>query len=117
MNDQLADLAGRFHDGYDSDDIRRVFEQIRAHTGVRLLCVWDYFDDFGYGGNSEFYVQTSDGTIHQLGGQLWPWLWGGCEEAPEGPGSPDSWIGSPAPLNIGDLDGDGLGNAAVENRT
>ncbi len=117
MSDQLDDLAGCFRDGYDSDDIQRVFARVHEQTGVWLLCVWEYFDDIGYGGDSEFFLISGSGSVHELDGQLWPWLWGGSDEAPGGPGSPESWVGAPAPGTIAELSGDGLGNAAVENRT
>jgi hypothetical protein len=113
--DALDDYAGRFRYGYDSDDINKVFETIQALTRVDLICVWDYFDDAGYGGDSQFYVVDGDAT-YELAGDLWPWLSAGTDEAPNGPGSVASWKGGRTPFAYTELSGDGSRNYAFESR-
>lgn len=46
----LIEHKGCFEDGYDDDTINKV---LGGFESANLVCVWDYFDDAGYGGNSE----------------------------------------------------------------
>jgi hypothetical protein len=41
---------GLFAQGHADDDINAVLAEF---TGARLVCVWDYHDEWGFGGNSE----------------------------------------------------------------
>lgn len=61
-------------DGYDADDVNRVFDRLEEATGLSLVCVWEYFDSFGVGGNSQFFVALEDDRFHEVAGDLWQWL-------------------------------------------
>ena len=102
---------GQFANGYDSDDVNRAFGAIKQHLGVDLICVWEYFDDAGYGGSSEFYLVEGN-AAYELAGDLWPWLSGDTDA--EHPGSPDQWKGATASGIDGwqDYPGDGFSNYA-----
>lgn len=95
MTDPLLEHLhkGQFADGYDSDDVNRAFGAIKHVVGVDLICVWEYFDDAGYGGSSEFYLVEGN-TAYDLAGDLWPWLSGDTEV--EHPGNPQQWKGQQA---------------------
>ncbi|MFE6272171.1 hypothetical protein ACFVQ9_25660 [Streptomyces goshikiensis] len=56
---------------------------------MSLMCVWEMCDAFGFGGNSEFYVQAHNGDLHALVGDLWAWLNGDTQDAAtlDGPGA------------------------------
>lgn len=120
LHDDLTgcdDLRGYMATGYDDDDVNRAFSRIHDACGLRLVCVWEIFDAFGVGGNSDFYVET-DGRLHYLGGALWQWLNGDPEDVdvPITPGTPASWIGSRAdPALDPDWD-DGFHNLAIADR-
>ena len=120
MNELFDELAGRFSDGYTSDDIDVAIDRIRDATGVTLICVWEYFDDYGFGGNSELLLV--DGVaVHEVEGDLWAW-WStdpAAPDAPSSPGSPQTWRGGPADglRNYTDLGGDGSSNYATEARS
>jgi hypothetical protein len=110
------DLAGVFAMGYGPEDAADVFAQIADATGVTLVCLWRYFDDAGYGGDSQFYVldeQPVGTVLYELDGDLWPWLLGDIP-ADQGPGEPPSWVGAKADIDLDALPvGDG-GNYAYE---
>lgn len=110
------ELRGRFRYGYTPDDFRKLAEVIASDTGVELCCVWEYFDDCGYGGGSEFVI-GDQGRFYELVGDLWPWLSAddGCD-APADPGDPETWRGPLSGVPVDDLDGDGNGNYALETR-
>jgi hypothetical protein len=116
-DNDISDLQGCMVDGYTPEDIDRVFGRLENAFGVRLVCVWDYFDAFGYGGNSQFYVVGDDGRLHESAGDLYTWLNfdPAADEAPDSPGPPDSWRGAPADLAEPEGD-DGFYNVALENR-
>lgn len=109
-------LRGRFQQGYDNDDFRRVATEIKAVTGAEIVCIWQYFDDFGYGGDSEFYL-VDGGRLYELAGDLWPWLSADARdlEAPESPGDSATWQGSASAIEYENLSGDGW-NYALEFR-
>ncbi|MFJ3365841.1 hypothetical protein [Streptomyces anthocyanicus] len=96
--DELEDLRGCMRDGCTAEDVNRVFARIEAVTGVRLTCLWDYYDAYGYSGNSQFYVEQADSRLHELEGGLWAWLNGHPDApgTPNSPGAPSSWRGGPA---------------------
>ena len=97
---ELEDLRGCMTDGYTSEDVNRVFARIEEVTGVRLTCLWDYYDTYGYGGNSQFYVEDADGRLYELAGDLWAWLNDDptTPDTPVSPGTPASWRGAAANL-------------------
>ncbi|BBX87971.1 hypothetical protein [Mycolicibacterium aubagnense] len=111
MYGDLSEFEARFSQGYTPEDINRVLGRIQLLTVTRIICVWEYFDDDGYGGNSElFFIDRH--TAHELAGQLWPWLLDGRSEAPHGPGDAASWKGRRADFDYTSLSGDGLHNCA-----
>ncbi|MFF4543699.1 hypothetical protein ACFY1J_05540 [Streptomyces sp. NPDC001406] len=84
---ELAELHGQFADGYTAEDINAVFGLIRDAGGPRLVCVWDYFDEYGYGGNSEFYAETKTG-LHEVELTVHQWLSG----EQDSPGPIGMWV-------------------------
>ncbi|MEU6680864.1 hypothetical protein [Streptomyces sp. NPDC046925] len=87
---ELADLRGRFEDGYTPEGIRSVFGRIQDAGGPYLVCVWEYADAFGFGGNSEFYAETAGG-FYEVSPDIHGWLSGDLET----PGAPDTWVCAP----------------------
>ncbi|MFK0047995.1 hypothetical protein ACIQU4_28680 [Streptomyces sp. NPDC090741] len=110
----LDDLRGVMQDGYTPEDVNRVFSRIEETCGLSLMCVWEMCDAFGFGGNSEFYVQAPTGDLHALVGDLWAWLNGDPQDAanPDAPGAPESWIGARAAVAEPACD-DGFCNVAL----
>ncbi|MEV8536135.1 hypothetical protein [Streptomyces sp. NPDC051211] len=88
LSAELADLHGAFEHGYGADDIRRVFGRISDAGGPYLVCVWDIADDYGFGGNSEFYAEDEDGNLFELQPDVHLWLTGEQET----PGPVDTWV-------------------------
>ncbi|MGW2109919.1 hypothetical protein [Streptomyces sp. NPDC001948] len=86
---QLAELNGTFAFGYGADDVRSVFGRIADQGGPRLVCVWEYADDYGYSGNSIFYVEDEDGGLFEVNPDVHRWLRGQQET----PGPLDTWTG------------------------
>ncbi|MFF4173648.1 hypothetical protein [Streptomyces sp. NPDC001744] len=86
---RLAELNGTFAFGYGADDVRSVFGRIADEGGPRLVCVWEYADDFGYGGNSVFYVEDQDGGLFEVSPDVRRWLTGQQQE----PGPLNTWTG------------------------
>ncbi|OHU47299.1 hypothetical protein BKG82_26985 [Mycobacteroides chelonae] len=111
------ELRGCCQDGYTPEKFQRVMRSVLDATGVRLCCVWAYFDEWGYGGDSEFYIEESD-RLFDLTGDLWPWLSAldGDPDAPKKPGDPRTWKGPMNAMALADLAGDGFGNYALETR-
>ncbi|WP_052433043.1 hypothetical protein [Streptacidiphilus carbonis] len=87
----IADLHGRFEDGYSADDIRAVFGRIYDEGGPYLVCVWDHVDEYGFGGNSQFYAEEWDGGLFEVQPDIYRWLSGQQET----PGPPGSWLCAP----------------------
>jgi hypothetical protein len=78
----LIEYKGTFADGYDDEKINRVLSSFES---AHLVCVWDVYDDYGYGGNSEivgtFRVDlaeqswlTADRTYRRLHPEAWDFL-------------------------------------------
>ena len=113
----LEDLRGYMVDGYDADDVTRVFDRLEEATGLSLVCVWEYFDSAGVGGNSQFYVSLEDDRLHEVAGDLWEWLNGDpdCDSTPASPGASSSWIGSKADFAADFEYDDGRHNCAVRD--
>lgn len=89
---QLADLRGRFEDGYSADDIRVTFRRIYDTGGPYLVCVWEYADDYGFGGNSQFYAEDENGGLFEVQPDIHRWLSGQQET----PGPLSTWVGARA---------------------
>jgi hypothetical protein len=89
----LADLRGRFEDGYTTSDIRAVFGRIFDESGLYLVCVWDYVDEYGAGGSSQFYAEDEDGDLSEVQPEIHQWL-SGQRDVPDGP--VDTWVCAPA---------------------
>jgi hypothetical protein len=113
------DLRGCMRDGYTDDDINAVLGQLGETVGLNIICVWDYVDTWGPGGNSDFFVLAPNGQLHELTGDLWRWLNDHPDDlqAPTHPGSPRTWVGP----SVGQTTdtcawNDGRGNFAIENR-
>ena len=87
--EKIADLKGRFADGYTPEDISTVFARIEEAGGPALVCAWEYLDENGFGGNSEFYVigADGDGDLHEISPDVYRWLSG----EQDSPGPVDSW--------------------------
>ncbi|MFI9186831.1 hypothetical protein ACIGXG_31950 [Streptomyces goshikiensis] len=88
----IADLRGRFEDGYSADGIRSVFGRIYDEGGPYLVCVWEYADAYGFGGSSHFYAEDEDGVFFEVQPDIHQWLSGRQET----PGPVDGWICAPA---------------------
>ncbi|MFJ3182596.1 hypothetical protein ACIPJN_29980 [Streptomyces sp. NPDC086796] len=110
-----ADLRSSMVDGYAPEDVNRAFSRLEDVTGTRLVCIWDRYDDSGFGGSSDFYVER-EGEFYYLAGDLWRWLNGSAED-PDTPGWPapvEMWLGARAQLADAAHD-DGFHNLAVSN--
>ncbi|GAA2967885.1 hypothetical protein [Kitasatospora cinereorecta] len=88
---QLAELHGTFERGYSADDVRSVFGRIADEGGPYLVCVWEYADEYGFGGNSEFYAEGEDGDLFEVQPDIHRWLSGQQET----PGPLDTWVCAP----------------------
>jgi hypothetical protein len=111
----IAGFRGSMTDGYTSERVNRVLGAISDATGTDLVCVWEYCDTWGTGGSSQFYVLAENGNLHEVTGDLWPWLSSSPDDpdAPDGPGLPDTWTGTLADFTVDDLRyDDGLRNYA-----
>lgn len=64
MSTVPAALGGIFREGYTPDDVNRVFGPLSWEEGSRLVCLWDYIDYAGPGGDSEFYVAKNGSFRH-----------------------------------------------------
>ncbi|WP_051708939.1 hypothetical protein [Streptomyces sp. NRRL S-350] len=82
-------LTGRFRDGYTEEQVNTAFAVLGAATGLRLVCVWEYRDGFGCGGNSQWFAEDSSGGLWDLAGDLDAWLTGERSH----PGPAGSWVG------------------------
>ncbi|MGY3341140.1 hypothetical protein ACVW0K_007333 [Streptomyces filamentosus] len=89
----IADLHGAFEHGYGADDVRTVFGRISDAGGPYLVCVWDFADDHGFGGNSEFYAEADNGVLLELQPDVYRWLAGEQED----PGPLSAWTCAPVP--------------------
>ncbi|THA53249.1 hypothetical protein [Streptomyces sp. A1136] len=85
---EIAELHGAFEHGYGADDIRNVFGRIYDAGGPYLVCVWDIADEYGFGGNSEFYAEDEDGSLFEVQPDIHLWLAGEQET----PGPVHTWI-------------------------
>ncbi|MEW1639323.1 hypothetical protein AB0469_35375 [Streptomyces sp. NPDC093801] len=90
---ELAELHGAFEHGYGADDIRRVFGRINDEGGPYLVCVWDIADDYGFGGNADFYAEDEECKLFELKPDVYRWLTG----QQDSPGPLDTWVGAHVP--------------------
>ncbi|MFI2764926.1 hypothetical protein ACH5A3_39860 [Streptomyces echinatus] len=88
---RIVDLHGRFEDGYSADGIRSVFGRIHDEGGPYLVCVWEYADQYGFGGNSQFFAEGEDGDLFEVQPDIYRWL-SGQEETP---GPVNTWVCAP----------------------
>lgn len=117
--ESVADLQGSMIDGYDDGKVNSVLGRISDASGIRLVCVWDVYDNCGVGGNSQFYVEEASG-LQELIGDLWRWLNDDPDDpdAPAFPGTPASWAGENAGFTTGDLPyADGFHNYARRDQS
>ncbi|PJE97096.1 hypothetical protein CUT44_14010 [Streptomyces carminius] len=110
---QIAYLHGRFKDGYTPDDVRNVFECIYTAGGPYLVCVWDYADEYGFGGDSQFYAEDEDGDLFEVQPDIHQWLSGQQET----PGRMDTWVCAPVTEPTEFPVGDDFHNYARLDRT
>ncbi|MBE1467451.1 DUF4314 domain-containing protein [Kibdelosporangium phytohabitans] len=73
-NRSLDRVRASLLDGHNEDEVNVVFAQIEAGTGVRVVCVWQYGDDFGAAGDSQFYRAAANGRLFRVAAPLWDWL-------------------------------------------
>ncbi|MFF7250504.1 hypothetical protein ACFZBU_42315 [Embleya sp. NPDC008237] len=111
----LADVRGSMFDGYDADRVNTVLGRVNEAFGIRVVCVWNYVDAFGFGGDSDFYVEDAEGRLHYLSGRLWLWLNRAPDhaDAPEAAGTPAEWFGSVTGMSVKPMAGDGRLNYAI----
>ncbi|MFD3908950.1 hypothetical protein ACFXOL_14755 [Streptomyces californicus] len=76
---EIRDLHGRFADGYTPEGIRAVFDRIYRAGGPYLVCVWEYADAHGFGGNSEFCAENDRGEHFEIDPEVHLWLRGQIE--------------------------------------
>lgn len=91
----LAELRGCLHGGYNPDGVNRVLGRLSQVTGLQLVCVWDYVDTAGPGGNAQFYIERKRGRLYTLSSKAWHWLSDdpAASDTTSDPGSPDTWKG------------------------
>ncbi|MEU6719773.1 hypothetical protein ABZ897_50675 [Nonomuraea sp. NPDC046802] len=114
----VSRLRSAMHDGYDDSLVNSVLGPISLATGVRLVCLWDKHDGFGFHGDSNFYIATVDGRLLELQGGMWRWLNGEPDDpdTPHFPDPPDKWPGASTPMTIHGLaQHDGLHNYATND--
>lgn len=78
----LSDKRGTFADGYTPENINDLLGGV---TGADLYCVWDYVDQYGMGGDSQFVgqVEEVDGLRwYPVSDVLWAYLTG-TDDAPD----------------------------------
>lgn len=112
----ITRFRGNMIHGYDNDDVNAVLGQISDVTGLTIVCVWEYYDDYGYGGDSRFCILSDNGTLYQQVGDLYPWLSGTPDDphTPDSPGDPSTWIGPAEHITESAfVNGDGFHNYAL----
>ncbi|MEV5205711.1 hypothetical protein [Streptomyces sp. NPDC053720] len=109
----IADLRGRFEDGYSADDIRSVFMRIHDAGGPYLVCVWDYADEYGFGGNSRFCAENEGGNLFEVQPSIHQWLSGELKT----PGPMDTWMCAPVAEPVEIAVSDDFHNYAQADRT
>lgn len=69
----LSEYAGVFEDGYTDEDIDSVLPRLSDELGLTVVCVWDFVDEYGPGGDSQLCVDL-DGEARELPHGLWELL-------------------------------------------
>ncbi|MYR09036.1 hypothetical protein GTY62_00080 [Streptomyces sp. SID724] len=88
---EIRDLYSRFADGYTPEGIRAVFDRIHRAGGPYLVCVWEYADAHGFGGNSQFYAENENGDHFEIEPDVHLWLSGLTER----PAPMHTWVCKP----------------------
>ncbi|MFE1610393.1 hypothetical protein ACFW7P_16775 [Streptomyces albidoflavus] len=88
----ISDLRGRLAGDFSEYDVQEVFGHIEDKGGPVLACLWEYIDQDGFGGTTQFLHEDPDGGFFQLSTDFTGWLSG--EKATPGP--VESWLGEPA---------------------
>ncbi|MFF2088538.1 hypothetical protein ACFVVM_32545 [Nocardia sp. NPDC058176] len=115
---QLPDrLRASMHQGYTPEQVNDTFGLISDRFGVRVVCVWDYIDDTGFGGDSDLYIEVRTEAGINLAAcdeQLLAWLTLPTTDpdAPTNPGDPARWQLAPTIMPTTGLTRDGLHNYA-----
>lgn len=89
--ERIRGLRGFYYrlSGHTDEDAVTVLSDLSAWTGLDLVCVWDYRDAWGCGGNSEHAVRvyaSDDETfdLHGIPPLIWEYLWAGGDGHEDG---------------------------------
>ena len=98
VSESVQNLFESVVDGWTDDDVAGICTELKTLTGFNALAVWDYFDDDGFGGNSEI-VFVKDNEYYRISPSAWSWLTGddGSDLLKETLTDSINWIGQPAP--------------------
>lgn len=55
--------------------------------------MWDIADEYGFGGNAEFYAEDEEGGLFELRPDIYRWLTG----QQDAPGPLETWVGAHVP--------------------
>jgi hypothetical protein len=81
--DALTDFRGAFVNGYSEDDIEDLAQNLET---IDLVCQWDVYDDYGYGGDSTILVRDRNDSPgsgwHIISGALYDHLFSPEEGGP-----------------------------------
>lgn len=79
--ERLAELKGRCGraQGVTNDMMKSIGSTIEEVTGVRVVLVWDFFDMWGFGGNSEWAVVAKNGQLREIPEGWFDFLWDGSD--------------------------------------
>jgi hypothetical protein len=69
----LSQYRATFADGWTDDDLDSVLPRLSADLGLRVVCQWDYLDEWGAGGDSDLAIEI-DGVARELPAGLWDLL-------------------------------------------
>lgn len=61
--EDAASWAGRLTDGWTSEELNVALPALSAVVGVELAVLWEYQDQWGFGGDSELVAVTEDGSL------------------------------------------------------
>ncbi|WP_043736004.1 hypothetical protein [Nocardia asiatica] len=114
------ELRGCLIDGRrTAEQVNSVLGRLSELSGLRLVCVWEFVDTYGFAGHSNFYIATNGEALRHLSGDLGDWLTLPTDDpdSPQTPGDPASWIDAvTCEFTTTVLVGDGLHNYATEDR-
>jgi hypothetical protein len=113
----LAEVRASMDDGYYPDRVNSALGRLNQAFGIRLVCVWNYLDEIGYGGDSDFYLEEAEGRLHYLAGRLWAWLNHALDDvdAPDTAGAPADRWGLASGLSATRMTSDGQLNLAIHD--